>query len=573
MSICTPLNSYIALDASMLTSICKNNCPCKSNDNELLLYHIYLSSQYELELAEHLLDQLMRRCTTKNANNFGNIENADVLVRAYALIGYTRDILHGRGLRQMTYMHIWVWFAYFPILSKQAIHSLVALRNVEQTQTSWERPYGSWRDIKEMAHYVYRRTHQQNHVLIEYCVDMFVQEIYRIYQMIYEKDSVVSKDANADIHDMHAFLCIKWCPRERGKHKWLFRKIAITYMNYVNKTLPNTLKYRSFRKIIHQLSSHVQIIEQNLSLHMSENIDFSKVSVTSFVKYFWALKHTPHDVTRSNKMSYYSTLNMANTHTSRFSRGKLIQRVHELSRLNVKPYSDTRNILQTFWNSYSGLPTLVNTLPIIDVSRDIENKNAIYDAIATGIYLSEHTLGNFKDRVAIYSDQFILLNLGACKDIYEKVNLILQQYRGNVLQFKKIAQHINDVFVDMKQSNITDIPDLHKMTFIFISNHFHDNHVDILKSTLCILPKIVFYLVGGNYSKINCNEKGFSFWTETNLNTFCRNISRKRHTKTNNSTSNITTSTMINKTLHSKRYKLLIQDIMLHFLTIDDLKV
>ncbi len=67
----------------------------------------------------------------------------------YKLIGYTRDIVDGKGEYMLAYMQILVWYSYFPELAKYALKCFVY---IDDKNTH---PYGSWKDIKYFCNYGY----------------------------------------------------------------------------------------------------------------------------------------------------------------------------------------------------------------------------------------------------------------------------------------------------------------------------------------------------------------------------------------------------------------------------------
>ena len=69
------------------------------------------------------------------------------LIYLYKLIGYTRDIVHGKGEYAHSYMHIHVWYKFFPELAKYALLQFVESSSIRS------HPYGSWKDIKYFCLY------------------------------------------------------------------------------------------------------------------------------------------------------------------------------------------------------------------------------------------------------------------------------------------------------------------------------------------------------------------------------------------------------------------------------------
>ena len=61
----------------------------------------------------------------------------------YKMIGNTRDILDGKGEYTLSYMMIYTWYKFYPVLAEFALKCFVSFGD-----DNIEHPYGSWKDIK-----------------------------------------------------------------------------------------------------------------------------------------------------------------------------------------------------------------------------------------------------------------------------------------------------------------------------------------------------------------------------------------------------------------------------------------
>ena len=120
----------------------------------------------------------------------------------YRLIAQTRDIVNGKGERELAYMQIYIWWHFYPELAIHAfIHFFYGLSH----------PWGSWKDIKYFCEYVYKKTGYPYHPLIlEACNILICQLKY---------------DETSD----YPSLAAKWCPREKKKYGWLYNIIVFYY--------------------------------------------------------------------------------------------------------------------------------------------------------------------------------------------------------------------------------------------------------------------------------------------------------------------------------------------------------
>jgi len=543
----------------------------------------FLCTVSNIDFAEHVLHSFMKRCTQPDNTKFGNIENGDALTKCYALIGYIRDILYGKGKRDVAYMFIWVWYQYLPLLAKQALFSCVNIRDI--TKNKWVRPYGSWKDIKLFAEYVYKRTNNKNHELIEYCVSLFVREIHKISLRCEDNTKVVQ---NEQTQNYYSYLALKWCPRERSRSKWLFQRIAETYYvqshSQTSIHMSKSLQFRYFRKTVQRLSQNLINYESTKS---ADKLEIYNMSISTQLKYFWSFINQKNNAYRNLYCSYNKlkneTIRGKKTYTQyTFPIHSLVKKAVEVTQLKkYKLNSLPRLILQNCWITLYTPYTLHSTLPIIDMSRTMEHNNnsTLYKAIATGIYLSEKVSGPFKDRVVVFSAKISVVDLSTCSDFCEKVDMVLQTHRGDLTNFVQVVTTIEEIFDDIIFAYPNSIHCIHNMTLIMISNNFGQYNVNCLKS-LKYKPLLVLYNISSmKMDQKNLNEPGLLYFEEDNLNTVIRCIARKPSSKAKTKPDSISsgarkinTKTNYLHILNSPRYKYLVYDIMIQLLTVDDLK-
>ena len=568
---------------------CNSTCICNRSTIDNLLTSLCTISDTNVELAEHLLDVFLTRCTQKDNSKFGNIEHGDTLIQGYALIGYIRDILHGKGKRELAYTFIWVWYQYYPLLAKQALFSFIHIRDV--VRDSWTRPYGSWKDIKLFAEYVYKRTNNKNHDLIHYCVTLFVNEIRKI---AIQQDHKSQKKPNQQIHSYYSFLALKWCPRERSRLKWLFQRIALAYCleeKHIDRS--KSLQFRHFRKTISRLSKHVISVEKSMSTNTLDKLEIYNMSVSTQLKYFWSLFNHSNNVCKKRYFSYNHRRVIKNTqHTQyTFPLQLLIRRTVETTQMKkYKPYSLPRKILQTCWESLHTPHKLQSTLTIVDVSRTMDS--GLHKAIVTGIYLSENTKSPFRDKLVLYSGKVSIVDLSQCRDFCEKVNMILDVHRGDSTDFVKLVDTLEDVLDEIVFVHPECVHYIRHLTCILISNQFEQRNLHYLQS-MRFKPFLVLYHVSTKendpyqyeyqyqyqhqQNQHYLNIPGLLYFEEDNVNTliYCianrNNPNNKLTTKPKVDTPKINTKHKYASILNSPRYKYLVHDIMLQLLTVDDL--
>lgn len=555
-------------------NICKQDCPCCHSDIEELLLSLCCTTRLNIQTAEHILHSFLYRCKKQNMNKFGNMEHADILVLAYLLIGYTRDILHGKGERDISYMFIWVWYQYFPLLAKQSLRSFVFLKDVDK-KSLHVRPYGSWKDIKYFAQYVYNRTQNKDHILIEYCVELFAKEIYRLMKKEHSPNTK-KLFPNEQLHEHYAYLAVKWCPRERGKHKWLFQKIVSKYMEFHGIIMSKSLEHRSFRKILAMFSNKVQVVEQYLAGKKEEDIDCQHISIYSQLKYFWALYKHCNTTFQKKYVSFHQTnKEVLFNQFSKYSAlpiPLLMKRVLEINTMQYKPQSVPRQMIQLYWSKMQTTVRLKSTLPIVDVSRHMEDFNCLHQAIALGIYISEHTTTDkFRNHVLLYSGKIVMVDLSECNDFCEKVEKIMQSYRGDQGTFHSVVDAIS-----ITANEIVEVFELSplmasKITFIFFSNNFTKSHLSMLTDQICSQPKLVFYRVSNinDADYISISQNNILQFTNIQPRSLVWNLSHKKISK--NTAFQPSSLHVYHQILQSNRYKYMAQDILHELLTMDEL--
>jgi hypothetical protein len=216
---------------------------------EIILHKILEDLQDELSVGEILVCEYL--------------EQMSIL---YKLIGYTRDIVDGKGEYMLAYMQILVWYSHFPELAKHALKCFVYLDDKNT------HPYGSWKDIKYFCNYVRKETMNNEHPLISYALEIMNAQLL--------------KDADA-IDTCELSLVAKWIPREtKEKFSWIFNELSQMYFkNYLEtaKTSEQLVKARfkckmDYRKIISSLNKRLETVQIKQCSNNWMDIDPSKIT-------------------------------------------------------------------------------------------------------------------------------------------------------------------------------------------------------------------------------------------------------------------------------------------------------
>jgi len=179
-----------------------------------------------------LIREIFRHLSTSNEYTF--YEN---LLRQIVI--HTRNITKGKGERMVFYVCVVEWFSYNPEQSIEMIDSLVF-----KEPSYAGSPYGSWRDIRGIAEYVYRME-GYIHPLIQYCV--FILN----YQLTIDFSNFLSQPRTCIISN-----AVKWAPRERANIKWLFSAMIERWTDTPVSTSKNFYSMK-YRKMCSALNAHL----------------------------------------------------------------------------------------------------------------------------------------------------------------------------------------------------------------------------------------------------------------------------------------------------------------------------
>jgi hypothetical protein len=151
------------------------------------------------------LTAILQAITNTNTHNYLTIKTL------YLLIGHTRDIYFGHGERDISYMMIYVWYQFFPILAIFAFERFVIGCS----------PYGSWNDIKYFCKFISNISDKGNDdPLIDIAVTCANNQLLLDYQSVIIKNMIPYSISNIS----------KWIPREK-KNRCLFDKFVLDWFS------------------------------------------------------------------------------------------------------------------------------------------------------------------------------------------------------------------------------------------------------------------------------------------------------------------------------------------------------
>ena len=153
----------------------------------------------------------------------------------FLMIPYCRDIILGKGERDITYHMIYTWYQVFPVLALKAIYLLFPMRNGFP-------PIGSWCDVKYFCLFIEKISPLGLYdPLITVIVSIANRQLYA--DLLYIDGCSIDKSISN---------VSKWIPRE-SHHSELF---SIFVRNWFSLHYVDSGKKKLYRQIISRLSSY-----------------------------------------------------------------------------------------------------------------------------------------------------------------------------------------------------------------------------------------------------------------------------------------------------------------------------
>ena len=200
----------------------------------------------------------------------------------YRIIGQTRDIIDGKGEYTLSYMMIYTWYDFFPVLAKFALKCLVDLGDKKLHQ------YGSWKDLKYFCKYCRSKTSDVTHPLVQYAIKLQNKQL--------ATDLLATNDTDIS-------LVARWIPREKSSFGWLNEALACDYFadfirtaNTPERKAKAVLKCKTeYRKVLSYLNKKIDTTQVKQCGKVWSDIDFNKVTSITLSKQKKAFLNTKKD--------------------------------------------------------------------------------------------------------------------------------------------------------------------------------------------------------------------------------------------------------------------------------------
>jgi len=426
-----------------------------------------------------------------------NPEQADILrlTMVYKLIGQTRDIVAGKREQKLSFMQIFTWYQYFPVLALKAIDPLVVLDD--------RHPYGSWKDIKYLCNYIRDKTSDKKHSIIIYACNLLLNQLNKDWLVFSEKEST---DKTASIS-----LAARWTPREPNYKKKKNVKFGWIYSWLATHMFPEFLETVSredntswnaavlkckirFRQRIVAMNKYLDTTQIKQCDKKWDKIDFNNVTTQTMRRQRVAFQNkTKRGVQRSCDQdrikcaeNFVNHVTAAKVDPSRHKiHGKRCS-VYELVKdaLNI-PYKtpevqtdiDTINLQ---WEDNRTNNKGLEKIPIVamvDTSGSMECDESIplFNAIGLGIRASELTHPVFRNQILTFDHTPQWLDMNDCGDFWEKAWKVKRAAWGTSTKIYKAFKMVLDACV---QNNVPAKEVEHMVVAIFSDMQIDCDSID-----------------------------------------------------------------------------------------------
>jgi hypothetical protein len=333
----------------------------------------------------------------------------------YKLIAYTRDIYHGKGERDLSYIMIIIWYRYFPDYAVNALKLFVS--------PDMKYSIGSWKDMKYFCKMV--RDHSSlgtEDPLILDCIQ------------------IMNNQFNIDRYNINRpeniSLVSKWIPRESSSFGWLYEKMVFdwsfslskkekklswnqikkkyrTQMSNINRILDTTQIKQCDRKWSKIIPENVSFITKKRQFHafLNENSIYNNSEIETEIDRIECKEHFQ-DFYKKKESSFSQSL---------FMNLSLMEWMKEVTLFRRKPSNDLKEHLISTWTRINhSIPKFGNVIPILDLS--MSNRDEILGLVFT---IMEKSCLN--DRILVYDSfprwfSFKDSSSDSCPKILDKID-------------------------------------------------------------------------------------------------------------------------------------------------------
>ena len=393
------------------------------------------SKEYEIVHLADILYNILKDLQDGLENGKLLVEEfQEQIVMLYKLVGYTRDIVDGKGEYTLAYMQILVWYGFYPHLSEFLLKSCVIMPKSNQ------HPYGSWKDIKYFCNYCKGETGDMNHPLIQYAIELTNQQLARDAENLGVEEKIT--------------LVAKWIPREKQpKFSWLFKKMAHSYFKeYLSTTSDEDVGKQKraknkcemeYRKLISCLNKQLDTTQIKQCENKWSQIDSSNITSQTLFKQRKAFLNIPSEkpestcesktmrktskdrlYCRDNIINHIESLDHNYKKTPHIQLNEYVKTALEMIENDDTTKQEEKNLLNTLWKQ-NGKQTfsLRPMVAMVDTSLSMLKNDALYFALGLGIRVAEKN-AYFGKQIMTFGKTSRWHNLEHCHDLVTTVKEI-----------------------------------------------------------------------------------------------------------------------------------------------------
>lgn len=373
----------------------------------------------------------------------------------YKMIGYTRDIISGKGEYELTFLMIRYFHSFFPELAIQFIPTLVQMDNKEH-------PYGSWKDLKYLCNHC-QNSYKSDSKAKYGIYDDIIEKCCNLYNEQLRKDYANMNDSNYNIS-----LVAKWIPRENKKFGWLFYKLAesyfINYMRHAKSSEQQKLAkrkcYMDYRRVVSSLNKKLDTLQIKQCDNSWSQINFNNVTSISMMKQNNAFLNKKKNgqpkyegredrIQCAEKFEAYINDKNVEIKGKRVSTVDFTKKALRLLNTNIDFQNEPNIILlnKQWENNKSQNRKLGKMIAMVDTSESMDG-DPLYAAIAMGIRIAE--MSSLGKRVITFSAKPTWINLDNAPNFTTCVEEIQKANWNCHTNFFAAMQLILDAIVDIK---------------------------------------------------------------------------------------------------------------------------
>ena len=388
-------------------------------------------------------------------NNDTTIDYKKYIGMLYKMIGYTRDIISGKGEYELSFMMIRYFYSFFPQLAIEFIPTLVQLDDKEH-------PYGSWKDLKYLCNHC-KNSYKTDTIAKDGMYDEIIEKCCNLYNEQLRKDYENMEDSHYNIS-----LVAKWVPRENKKFGWLFYKLAESYFeNYMRhaksveqQRLAKRKCYMKYRRIVSALNKKLDTLQIKQCDNTWSQINFNNVTSITMMKqklaFFNQKKNgQPRYENREDRIqcakNFEAYINDKNVEIKgkRVSTVDFTKEAIRLLDTNFNFKNEPQIILlnKQWENNKSQNRKLGKMIAMVDTSGSM-NGEPLYAAIAMGVRIAE--MSSLGKRVMTFSAKPTWVNLENAHNFTTCVEKIQKADWGMNTNFFAAMNLILDAIIETK---------------------------------------------------------------------------------------------------------------------------